>query len=437
MATLICGTIFHMVDDPRKSEGALQVIEEGAILVSGDGKIERLGTKRELLKSSSLAQVHDYGDAFLLPTFIDTHSHFPQLDIVGRPSGNLLEWLSQTTFPAETLFAEEKVAADAADFFTDSLLRNGIGGACLFSSSHLKAADILAETCHKKGLRVVLGRSSMDQGAPEALLTSIEEDTKRNLFLIEKWHKKHKRMHIALTPRFAPSCSEGMMEAMREVLREHKGLYVQTHHSENLDEIKLVERLFPNDKNYLSVYERFGLLGERTLLAHVIHANSEEKELLVERGSIISHCPTSNFFLGSGLFPYKDFYEKNAAITLGTDIGAGTSFSMWQTINEAYKVSQLNGFAVPLEWWFYHATLGAAKSLSWQADCGSLEAGKDADIQVIDPKRGRLFERRFLQGFSSPKNILEALVFLSDDRHVSHVYLQGERKSFGPTPVPT
>lgn len=437
MTTLIYGTTLHIVADPAPR---LQVTFDAAIAISEEGIILDHGPKSDIKKKHSQpTNEHDYGKALILPTFIDCHSHFPQLDMIGEPASGLLTWLSQTTFPREATFSDPAIAKDSADFFTDCLLRNGIGAACLFSSSHLEATEILAATCLKKGLRAIIGRSSMDRGAPENILTTVEQDLVYNERLITNWHNKHRRLHIALTPRFAPACTEAMLEGLGDLRAKDPSLYVQTHHSENDGEIRLVRELFPKDKDYLSVYHRFGLLGERTILAHAIHAEPAEMDLMVQTNSIVAHCPTSNLFLASGLFPYKEYQQRDARIVLGTDIGAGTSFSMWQTMNEAYKVAQLKGFTLPLTDLFFNATLGAAQALGWQDRCGSIEKGKDADLQVLDPRRLPLMQRRLQErkGALSEEQLLASLVFLADDRMLSEIYLQGERKSFGPTPVPT
>lgn len=438
MTKIFRGHILHMIANPQdKGSAALESVKDGAIVVSERGIILESGAFSKCRKLYPSASVLEQPKSFLLPTFTDTHTHFPQLDIMGIPCGELLPWLEQITFPCEMRFADPEVARTTAHRFCMELLRHGIGAAAIFSSNHLEATHVIAEECHRLGLRAIIGKPSMDRLAPPELLSNAQADLNENRIFIDRWHKKSPRIFAALTPRFAPSCSEAMMSNLTKLLEMYPDLYVQTHHSENIGELDLVRKLFPNDKTYLHIYDRFGLIHERTILAHSIHCHDEEIKLLTKRKALIAHCPSSNLFLGSGLFSMKQMLEADIPVNLATDVGAGTTFSMWRLMDEAYKISKLKGEPVTPCDLFYAATLGPAKALGWSEHSGSLEKGKDADFQVVSLEHNPQLHAKMEAATESPEQQIANFMFFSTESDLREVYLQGARKSFGPTPVPT
>lgn len=367
----------------------------------------------------------DFGSSYLMPGFIDCHSHFPQLDMIGAYAGELLGWLREHTFPHEMRLAKSSEAAkETARAFCRQIYRNGISTAVVFASSCSKTSDQLFEAFYQSGGRLISGKISMDQNAPVEMLSSLGEDLQSSTDLIQKWHGRDDRIFYALTPRFAPSCSSESMRQLSELKSKFEGLYTQTHVSENVDEVAWVKSLFPQSGDYLGVYEDHGLLDERTLLAHGIYLSNSELRRIAQSRSVIVHCPSSNLFLGSGLLPYQEALGEGVSITLGSDIGAGTDFSMWQTMSEAIKISKLRARQVDPEQLFYDATLGAAHSISLGSNIGSIEPGKQADIQVIDPSRKELLERR-LRYCEDEKQLLSAFMFLCDDRNLKHLFIKG------------
>ena len=403
------------------STGDLNLLKDQVILVNGSGHIEYLSSKSTLPSKFSQVPVTNYDDAWILPPFVDSHIHFPQLDIIGCHSGTLLSWLETLTFPTEAKFNAVDYAKPAADAFCEELCRNGVGAAMVFSSSDYGATEVLFESFAASGMRAIAGRSSMNRMAPESILVDVAEDAQSTQSLINSWHGFDDRLYVALTPRFAPSVTEPLLASCSKFLETYPDLYVQTHISETQDEIDLVKQLFPDAKDYLSVYEDYGLLGDRTVLAHGIYLTASERHRVIKTGSLISHCPTSNFFLGSGLFPYLEHSSLGGGVLLGSDIGAGTSFSPWRTMGEAYKVSKLLGGAVAPGKLLYDSTLGAASLLKLASGAG-ITVGAPADFQVLEPFAQPLMARRKAQQLDQ---IVGGLMYLADDRNLKQIYVQG------------
>jgi guanine deaminase len=288
----------------------------------------------------------------------------------------------------------------------------------------LAATEALLAEVERRGLRAVVGKTSMDRGAPAPLLTPADRDRADNEHLIRTWHGRHGRIFIALTPRFALSCTDALLASLGELAAQHPGVYVQTHHAETEAEIAAVARAFPSDADYLAVYARHGLVRARTILGHCVHASSAELRRIAEAEAGIAHCPTSNMFLGSGLFPLAAAERAGARIALGSDIGAGTSLSALRTMDAAYQVQQLRGDAVSPVHLLHLATLGGARALHLDADIGSLAVGKRADLVVLDPRRSRLLAPRWQASVPAHER-LSALITLGDDRIVERVVVDG------------
>lgn len=424
--SLHLGEIWQVSRKPQAGihdEGALEVYSALAV---ADGKVVALGDTQSLKQQFPQAIVVDHKDALILPGFIDTHLHFPQMDIIGSFANGLLDWLKTHTFPHEARFCDKAICEAAANRFFTELLANGITLSAIYASSHAQSADSLFAEAARRGVRAVIGKVSMDRDAIPELLVPISEDIAANQNLIQKWHGYEDRLWVALTPRFALSCSEALMAALGELKRLHPTVYIQTHYAETLEEIAAVHKQFPRDSHYLNVYDRFGLLGPQTILGHVIHAGPAEVERIVATASKVAHCPTSNLFLGSGLFPWRELNTAGATISLASDVGGGTSFSMFQTMNEAYKVQALQGCMIsPIEL-LYLATQGGADVLGVGDRLGSLAPGKYADFQVLDWRQHRLLRVRFNENTSAFAR-LSAIMMLGDDRLTSAVYINGRR----------
>jgi guanine deaminase len=407
---------------------ALKTYSSAALVVDDSGRIQDIGDATALVGKYPTSHAVDHGSAILIPGFIDAHLHAPQLDVIGSGGYALLDWLDHFVFPAEAKYAALDVAVRGARRLTRELVRHGITTAVVFSSSHAHAAEALFQSFERSGLRLVTGKTSMDIGAPESVLQAVDLDIDSQERLIEKWHGRHGRLFYAITPRFALSCSRQMMEALAELRERHPNCYVQTHISETRDEVKDVLREWGGCSDYLSIYEDYGLVGEKTLLAHSIYLSDHELQRVAQQKASIVHCPTSNTFLGSGLFDLKRARTAFVNVCLASDVGAGTSLSPWQTMLECYKVQALLGDITSAEQLLYLATLAGAEALGMSDKVGSLEVGKLADFVVIHPTHIELLGER-LKGSKSPVERLFAMITMGDDRLVSDVYVAGKAVS--------
>jgi guanine deaminase len=422
-------SLLHFHADPAFAEDAHTWIEDGLLVVE-DGRVKAAGDYALLAPTlpggSSIA---DYRGKIITPGFIDTHLHFPQTDMIASPAPSLLPWLDTYTFPTERQFADPVHARATAEFFLDELLRNGTTTAMVYCTVHKESVDALFEASAARNLRMAGGKVLMDRHCPDFLKDTA--DMRDSEELIQRWHKKGRSMY-AITPRFAPTSTEAQLAATGELARAYPDTYIQTHVSENQDEVAWVGELFPQQRSYLGVYEHHGLMRPRAMFGHCIWLDDTDFARMADTGSAISHCPTSNLFLGSGLFDVARADAARALLSLGTDVGAGTSFSMLQTMNEAYKVARLKGSYLPALRMFYLATLGAARSMQLEGTIGNFVPGAEADFIVLDPKATPLLERR-----TSHCNTLEetlfALALLGDDRVIRATYAAGalvhERRS--------
>jgi guanine deaminase len=415
--------VFSPVDDPFATDPAKSYVyyDDGYLAVDGD-RIVSVGDWRDVpRRSSTLTQLGR--DIIIAPGFVDTHLHAPQLEMIGSYGGDLLEWLNRYTFPTEAKFSDPKHAEMVAGIFFDELLRNGTLCALIFSTIHHRATDIFFAEAERRGFRAIIGKTMMDRNAPEALLETPRQAFDESRALLQKWHKRG-LLRYAITPRFAPTSTPELLEAAGQLRREFPDAYVHSHISENRNEVQWVHDLFP-EAEYADVYERYGLLGERTVLAHGVYLSEEELDLLARRGTRIAHCPNSNLFLGSGLFRLHHTLRAGVTVGLGTDIGAGTTPSMFTTMADAYKVQQVQGVSLtPFHLW-YLATLGGAHALSLDGECGSLEVGKSADFLLLDLKSTPLVALRSERAFSI-EDLLAGLIFTGDDRVVRECWIAGQ-----------
>jgi len=347
--------------------------------------------------------------------------------MIGSYGGHLLEWLNRYTFPTEAKFADAGHASMIAQSLFDELLHNGTLTALIFSTIHYEATDIFFREAERRGFRAIIGKTMMDRNAPAALLESAVESYEASRALLEKWNGRG-LLRYAITPRFAPTSSPEQLRLAGKLKQEFPDAYVHTHISENRSEVGWVSELFPESSSYAAVYDHFGLLSDRTVLAHGVHLSDAELDLLSARGSRISHCPNSNLFLGSGLFPLGRTVEHHVQVGLGSDIGAGTTPSMFNAMADAYKVQQVQGVSLtPFHLW-YLATLGGARTLSLDPVIGSLEKGKEADFLVLDLHATPLISLRSDRA-SSVEDLLAGLIFMGDDRVVERAFIGGREVS--------
>ncbi len=420
------GSILHFLENPAyvEEENSFDYFEDGLLYIE-NGFVKKCGsfeTVSELLPKG--VEIKDYTGKLIMPGFIDTHIHFPQTDIIASYGKKLMEWLETYTFPEEKKFKDKNHSDNVADFFLDELLRNGTTTALVLGTVHKESVEALFEKAQERNQRIIAGKVMMDRNCPEYLQDSPESGYMESKELIEKFHKKGRNLY-AVTPRFAPTSTDEQLKKAGELLKEYDGLYLHTHVAENPDEIEFVKELFPDNRSYQDVYDQFELMGKRSVFAHAIYLDDKDFQRFSETGSAISFCPTSNLFLGSGLFNLKKSIEYNINVGIGTDVGGGTTFSMLKTLSEAYKVCQLSGYNLSAYQGFYLATLGGAKSLSIDDKTGNFEPGKEADFIVIDFKSTPLMKRRM----ENTKDIIEklfALMMMGDDRSVFETYVMGK-----------
>lgn len=426
------GTLLDYVGDPAVDPAARRHVEDGLLVVAG-GRVEAYGPADDLLAGLD-GPVIDHRGRWVVPGFIDAHVHYPQLEMIASHGEQLLEWLTRYTFPAEERFGEVAHAVAVAAAFLDELLRHGTTTAVVLGSVHRGSAEALFEAARARGMRLVAGQVMMDRNAPPTLCDTPQSAYDDATALIGSWHERPgTRLSYAVTPRFAATSSPEQLRVAGQLRREHPGVFMHTHWAENRDEVAWVERLFPESGSYLRVYDDFGLLGPRAVLAHGIHLAPGDLEVLRESGSAVAHCPSSNLFLGSGLFDLAGMRAAGVPVAVGTDVGAGTSLSLLSTLADAYKVAQLRralveGMAgvasMTVDEAFYLATLGGARALGLDEHIGSFEIGKEADFVVLDPRATPLLARRSARA-ESVEELLFAMMVLGDDRTVAETYVGG------------
>lgn len=403
----------------------VRYIEDG-VLIAEQGKIRWFGNwddAQAYLPAN--VEIQHYPEQLIIPGMIDTHIHFPQTEMVGAYGEQLLSWLNTYTFPTEIQFKDKVYAQQIANFFVQELLKNGTTTALVFCTVHPESVDALFEAAAQQQMRLIAGKVMMDRHAPEALCDTAESAYDDSKALIEKWHGQGRALY-AITPRFAPTSTPEQLERAGQLKAEFPDVYVHTHLSENRDEIAWVKDLFPEQKGYLDVYHHYGLTGNRSVFAHCVHLEDQEWQCMHDTDSAIAFCPTSNLFLGSGLFPLKKTWQQQVKVGLGTDIGAGTSFSLLQTVNEAYKVQQLQGDKLSAFESLYHATLGGAKALELDDKLGNFNVSKEADFVVLNLKPTALQQLRQSRS-KSIEDSLFALFTMGDDRNIEATYIYGQK----------
>ncbi len=411
--------------DPRVDPAATRYIEDGMVTVR-DGIVEAIGEARDLLPSLAHdLRIVDHRPHLLMPGFIDPHLHMPQTQVIASYGTELLEWLQKYTFPEESRYGDAAVADEAAAFVLSELLANGTTTAVFFCTSHPQSVNSLMAEAERRGLRIVAGKVMMDRGAPDALLDTPQRGYDETKAAIERWHGSG-RLSVAISPRFAPTSTEAQLEAAGALAAEHPALPIQTHLSENLAEIAYVKELFSWAQDYLDVYERYGLVREKALFGHCIHLTEREKASLAERRASAIFCPTSNLFLGSGLYDRAGLIEAGVRTGIATDIGGGTSYSMLTTAGEGYKALALRHQKLPVLQAFHWMTAGNAQAIGLDDRIGRIAPGYEADFTLIDTGATRAMRRR-LERVETLEEELFLLMTMGDDRAVVATYAAGRR----------
>lgn len=417
-------SILYFTDDPACNPDAMHWHSDGLLLLS-DEKIAAAGDYH-LLKTQLPPEltVSHWPGKILCPGFIDTHVHYPQTDMIASPAPGLLPWLETYTFPTERRFQDSAHAHEVAGFFLDELLRNGTTTAMVYGTVHPESADALFTQSEQRNLRMVAGKVMMDRHCPDFLQDTAETGARDSEALIRKWHGRGRQLY-AITPRFAPTSSERQLALAGELASQYPDTFIQTHVAENKDECHWARSLFPKARSYLDIYDQCGLMRPRAMYAHCIWLDETDRQRMAETQSAIALCPTSNLFLGSGLFHFEPAIAAKIPLSIATDVGGGTSFSMLQTMNETYKIARMGGHYLPAASMFYLATSGAARAMQLENTIGSFTPGNEADFIVIDPQATPLLQRRS-QHLNSLEEQLFVLAMLGDDRCVALTYAAGQ-----------
>jgi guanine deaminase len=426
------GEVLYFVENPAKNANSYRYYPDGVLYVNS-GRVLEAGSYEKLKSSHKTAKIIDYSGKLIIPGMIDTHVHYPQIEMVAAYGDQLLDWLNNYTFPTEKNFSSPDNARRIANSFLDQLITNGTTTALVFSTVSPISVDAFFEASQQRNMRMISGKVLMDRFAPDYLMDTPESGYSQSKELIKKWHNKG-RLQYAVTPRFAPTSTPEQLTLAGKLIKEYPDVYVHTHVAENKAEVAWVQELFPKSRSYLDVYDQFGLVTDRSVFAHGIYLDNQDMQTLSKKGGSISFCPTSNLFLGSGLFNIEKAEQNNVKVGLGTDVGAGTSLSILETMNEAYKVNQLRkAFSddpskiKPLDPFqlLYLATLGGARALSLDDKIGSFLPGREADFIVLNPESTPLLSAR-VKGAKDLKEKLFAFEVLGDDRAVQHTFIMGK-----------
>jgi guanine deaminase len=428
-ARAIRGRLLGFVDDPAEvgDASSYEHHADGLLLIE-DGHIARVGDTSDLLMEVPPGTpVDHYPDCLIVPGLIDTHIHYPQTQVIASYGTQLLEWLHRYTFVEEQKFADPGHAAGVARFFLDELLRNGTTTAAVYCTTHVASVEAFFAESERRRTRMIAGKMMMDRNAPAALTDTAQQGYDESKRLLQAWHGRGRQLY-AVTPRFALTSSAAQLEAAGALLRDYPDVRLQTHLAENHEEIATVRRLFPSATSYTDVYDRFGLLGPRSVFGHCLHLAEDELQRLSATGSVAALCPTSNLFMGSGLFDLARLRHpaRPVRVSLATDVGGGTSYSMLRTAAEAYKVLQLRGQNLSPLGAFYLMTLGNARALGLEGTLGSLRIGSEADVVVLDPYAIPAMAHRMATVGDDLEATLFVLMTLGDARAVRATYVFGE-----------
>jgi len=426
--SLLRGQVLSYQDDPFTAgpEAAVLFETDGAVLID-DGTIQNVGPAETIIRDNPGLAVQSFGQNLIMAGFIDSHVHYPQYEIIASYGEQLLEWLNRYTFPAELKFSDAGYARLAADFFLDDCLRNGTTSASVYATVHPQSVDAFFEAASDRNMCMATGKVMMDRGAPDGLIDTPQCAYDQSKALIERWHGKE-RLTYVVTPRFAVTSTAAQLQLAGALWAEHPSTLMQTHISENQNEIALVGDLFPDATDYFDVYERHGLVGRGSNFGHAIHLTQRERDAFRATGSGISHCPTSNLFLGSGLFDMQDLREgrRDVPVGLATDIGGGTSLSMFRTMKASYEVCRLGGYNLHPAKAFYLATLGSARALCLDDRIGNLAVGHDADLIVVDLHSTPAIANR-MRTAEDLWDVLFVQMMMADDRAIRATFVNGQK----------
>lgn len=422
---LILGQILGFRSDPFHSDIDEATLYErrGGVLVE-NGRISATGTADSLLRQHPAATVTDMGNALVTAGFVDAHAHYPQTAIIASWGKRLFDWLETYTFPEEGRFCEADYAARIAERYFDLTLANGTTTVCSYCTVHPESVDAFFTAARNRGVRAFGGKTCMDRNAPDALLDTAKSAYDDSLALLEKWHGSG-RLGYALTPRFSPTSTPEQLEALGALWAKHPDCLMQTHLSEQTDEIKWVCELFPEARDYLDTYEAHGLVGRSGVYGHAIHLTSRERDRLREAEAGLVHCPTSNTFIGSGLFDMAGLVSSGHRVGLATDTGGGSSFSMLRTMAAAYEIGQLNGCALHPAELYWLATAGSARILRIEDLVGNLSPGLEADLIALDLESTPAISQRTARADSIWEALFPTIV-MGDDRAVVKVWIAGQ-----------
>ncbi len=426
--TVLRGQALTFVDDPFVVgvDHAMRY-EPDAIVAMADGKFVHFGPATEVAaKIPRGVPIRNVGrDSIMMAGFIDSHVHYAQTQIIGAYGEQLTDWLNKYPFAAEQKFVSKEHAREVAKVFLHECTRAGTTTAAVHCTVHPQSVDAFFEESHALNMRMIAGKIMMDRNAPHTLMDTPQKGYDESKALIAKWHGAGRQLYC-VTPRFAPTSSREQMEMTGQLWKEHPGTYLQSHVSENRGEVAWVRELYPDRKGYLDVYDHYGQIGPRSIYGHGIWLTEQELQHCHDTGTAIAHCPTSNQFLGSGLFDLKNAMKEERPVRVGlaTDLGAGTSFSMLQTLNETYKVAQLNGNKLSAPLAFYLATRGTARALYLEEKIGSIGVGMEADLVVMDLKSTPIIEYR-MRTCETLEEALFVQMTLGDDRAIDATYIAG------------
>ncbi len=404
---------------------------DGLLVVGPDAQgravVRAAGDHASLIDRFAGVAVEDLRGYLIAPGFVDLHVHYPQTDVIGSPADGLLPWLENYTFPHESRFVDKTYARSVADFFFDELARHGVTTALTFSTSHPVSVEAAFEAARERGLRFITGKCLQDRHSPDGVRDQTEQSLIDTEDLIRRWHGVD-RLGYAITPRFAPSCSDAQLRGAGELAARYPDVWIQSHVAENRDEVRWVAELYPSARSYLSVYGDFGLLRERAVYAHCIWLDAEDRALMARTGTAAAVSPTSNLFLGSGFFDFAAADGAGMKHGLASDVGGGTSFSPFHTMLAAYWVGREGqskpGLSLsPGRLWWQH-TAGAAAALGLEGVVGNLQPGHEADFVVLDPQATPLLARRTAQA-GSLDELLFAFIVLGDDRAIRRTIVAG------------
>ena len=425
--TAIRAGLLSFTGDPFLADpSAVRRYESDGIVAMAGGRISDCGAAAEVLRRlPPETRVTQYSGALICAGFIDAHVHYPQLPVIGAGGKALLEWLTAYTYPAEARFGDIDYARQIATRYLDENLRHGITTAAVFGTVHPESVEALFDAAQRRGMRMIAGKVLMDRNAPGDLLDTATRGYDESKALIERWHRRD-RLTYAITPRFAATSTPAQLEAASALWHETPGTYLQSHVAENAAEGAWIASLYPAHARYLDVYAHFGLLGRRAVYAHGIHLDEDDFQRIHDSQTALAHCPTSNNFLGSGLFSLRRARDprRPAHVALATDLGGGTGFSMLRTMQAASEVAHLGGHPLSpsCAWWL--ATRGAAEALDLGGDIGAIEPGREADLAVIDLRSTALIDFR-MRYVDDIDEALAVQLALGDDRAIRATYVAG------------